>query len=68
MVGECNSGWTIRALEAGKHVLSEVPAAVDLTQCWELVRAARASRAMYMFSENVNFGREIGVVNYAAGY
>ena len=51
------------ALAAGKHVLSEVPAAVDLTQCWELVRAARASPALYMFSENVNFGREVSVVS-----
>jgi len=50
------------ALAAGKHVLSEVPAAVDLKQCWELVRAARASPALYMFSENVNFGREVGVI------
>jgi predicted dehydrogenase len=51
------------ALAAGKHVLSEVPAAVDLTQCWELVSAARASPALYMFSENVNFGREVSVVS-----
>lgn len=53
----------VAALAAGKHVLSEVPAAVDLTQCWELVRAARASKALYMFSENVNFGREVSVVS-----
>src|SRR5712692_3648760 len=53
---------SVRALEAGKHVLSEVPAAVDLAQCWELVRAVRGSRALYMFSENVNFGREVGIV------
>src|SRR5437867_6087704 len=44
----------VRALDVGKHVLSEVPAAADLTQCWELVRAVRASRALYIFSENVN--------------
>src|SRR3954454_836285 len=51
----------VQALGAGKHVLSEVPAAADLTQCWELVRAVRASRALYMFSENVNFGREVSI-------
>jgi predicted dehydrogenase len=54
---------SVLALQAGKHVLSEVPAATDLTQCWDLVRAARASRAMYMFSENVNFGQEMSVVS-----
>src|SRR5574340_717851 len=31
------------ALWRGIHVLSEVPAVVDLTQAWELVEAARGS-------------------------
>jgi predicted dehydrogenase len=52
----------VQALATGKHVLSEVPAAVDLTQCWELVRTARESRALYMFAENVNFAREAALV------
>jgi predicted dehydrogenase len=50
------------ALRAGKHVLSEVPAAVDLAQCWELVRAARESPALYMLAENMNFAREVALV------
>jgi predicted dehydrogenase len=43
---------SVLALEAGKHVLSEVTAAVSLEQCDQLARAARASRATYMFAEN----------------
>jgi predicted dehydrogenase len=42
----------ILALESGKHVLSEVPAAIDLEQCWRLVQAVRASGKQYMMAEN----------------
>ena len=45
----------IVALQEGVHVLSEVTAAVDLEQCYELVRAVRASRAQYMMAENANY-------------
>jgi predicted dehydrogenase len=53
----------VQALAAGKHVLSEVPAATDLTQCWELVRTARAPSALYMLAENVNYAREAAIVS-----
>ncbi len=43
------------ALARGFHVLSEVPAAVDLTQCCRLVDAVRASGGTYMISENANY-------------
>ena len=43
---------TIAALNAGKHVISEVTAAVSLDQCAELVRAVRKSRTKYMMAEN----------------
>jgi predicted dehydrogenase len=43
----------IDALDAGKHVISEVPAALTVDECWQLVRAARRSRARYLFAENV---------------
>jgi predicted dehydrogenase len=42
----------VAALRAGKHVLSEVPAATDLQQCWELVQAVRESGRTYMMAEN----------------
>jgi predicted dehydrogenase len=42
----------IAALNAGKHVLSEVTAAVTLTECWLLADAVRNTKAVYMLSEN----------------
>jgi predicted dehydrogenase len=42
----------ITALQEGVHVLSEVTAAVDLEQCYALVRAVRQSDAQYMMAEN----------------
>ena len=43
---------SVAALERGIHVLSEVPAATDLDQCWHLVQAVRARHAVYMMAEN----------------
>src|ERR1043166_143443 len=43
---------SVAALQRGIHVLSEVPAATDLEQCWQLVEAVRASRAKYMMAEH----------------
>ncbi len=49
------------ALEAGRHVLSEVTAAVSLGQCRDLLgaarRAARAGR-LYMMAENYCYSRQ----------
>ena len=42
----------IAALERDIHVLSEVPAGVNLDECRALGRACRASRAAYMMAEN----------------
>ena len=42
----------VLALEEGKHVISEVSAATDLEQCWQLVTAVRNSKAKYMMAEN----------------
>lgn len=46
---------SIAALESGRHVLSEVTAAVSLGECARLLRAARraqAGGAVYMLAEN----------------
>lgn len=51
-----------KALRRGIHVLSEVPAMVDLTQAWELVSAARASSATYMMAENYCYMKQVGIV------
>jgi predicted dehydrogenase len=42
----------VRAMQEGKHVLSEVPAATDLDQCRALADAVRRSGRVYMMAEN----------------
>mgnify|MGYP005837068693 CR=1 FL=1 len=42
----------VKALQAGKHVLSEVTAAVSLEECWRLLDAVKASGKAYMMAEN----------------
>jgi predicted dehydrogenase len=49
---------TIMALQAGKHVLSEVTAAISLEECWRILDAAQNSSATYMLSENYCYMRE----------
>ena len=43
---------SLLALQAGKHVLSEVTAAVSLDECWRLRDAVLASGKTYMMAEN----------------
>jgi len=43
---------SVTALGAGKHVLSEVTAAVSLEECWRLLEAVQSSGRTYMFAEN----------------
>ncbi len=49
---------SIAALERDIHVLSEVPAAVNLEEAQRLVMACRRSSAVYMIAENYTFIRE----------
>jgi len=44
---------SIAAMQAGKHVLSEVPATVSIQECWDLIRTVRETGKTYMFSENM---------------
>ena len=53
---------SVMALAAGKHVLTEVTAAVDLDQCRVLVAAARRSGRHYMLSENYCYRRPVVLV------
>ena len=46
------------ALQEGKHVISEVPAATDLQQCWELTKSVENSKKKYMMAENYVYTRE----------
>lgn len=55
---QLHAAQSIRALELGKHVLSEVTAAISLEECWDLRDAAEKSRAIYMLSENYCYLRD----------
>lgn len=48
----------VEALSRGIHVLSEVPAAVNLQQARSLVEACNKSKAVYMIAENYIYFRE----------
>ncbi len=52
----------LMALRAGKHVLSEVTAATQIEQCWELYEAVRDARLTYMMAENYVWHRPWQVV------
>lgn len=45
----------ISALNKNIHVLSEVPAAVSIQECRQLVQAALRSKAVYMMAENYTY-------------
>ncbi len=46
---------SVLALGAGKHVLSEVTAAVSIDECWQLLDAVKSSGKTYFFAENYCF-------------
>lgn len=43
------------AMEQGKHVVTEVPAALTLDECWQLVNTAEKTRQHCMMLENCNY-------------
>ncbi len=47
------------ALRAGKHVLSEVPAAFTIEGCRDIVRAEKESGRLYMMAENCCYFRHV---------
>lgn len=46
---------SIKALDAGKHVLCEVTAADNLKDCQRMVEAARRAKSKFMLAENCNY-------------
>ena len=50
-----HANHSIRAMEAGAHVLSEVPAAWSLDESSALADAVRRTGRIYMMAENMNF-------------
>ncbi|RJP24383.1 MAG: alpha-N-acetylgalactosaminidase [Candidatus Omnitrophota bacterium] len=45
------------AMERGKHAATEVPAAVTLDECWQLVETAEKTRRHCVMMENCCYGR-----------
>ena len=52
----------LAALEAGKHVLSEVTAAVTMDELWWLIEAVEKSGKVYMLAENYCYTPEVQLV------
>jgi predicted dehydrogenase len=44
-----------QALEAGKHVHAEVPAAHTIDDCWRIIRAAERSSRIYQLAEQTRY-------------
>ena len=60
--------WHVRqavdTMNAGKHAFVEVPAAITVDECWQLVEAAESTLRHCMMMENVCYGRaELMVLN-----
>src|SRR5262245_452989 len=53
----------VAAMEAGKHVAVEVPAAVTLEDCWKLVEVSERTRRHCVMTENCNYGYTEMLVN-----
>lgn len=52
------------AMRNGKHTATEVPAALTIDECWELVEGAETYEKHCVMMENVNYGRvEMMVLN-----
>lgn len=49
---QCHVPQALAALEAGKHVLSEVTAGVTMDELWWLIECVEKHNKIYMFAEN----------------
>ena len=52
-----HAGQAVKAMESGRHVLSEVVAAHTIDDCWKLVEAVEKTGLTYMFAENYCYMR-----------
>ena len=52
---ELHTPIAVYAMEHGKHVATEVPAALNLEQCWKLVNTAEKTQQHCMMLENCNY-------------
>ena len=61
-----HAGQALTALNAGKHVLSEVTAAATLDECHALVEAVEKTGLTYMMAENYCYRREAMMIKNMA--
>ena len=61
-----HAGQAVQAMQAGKHVLSEVVAADTLDDCWRLVETVEQTGRTYMLAENYCYMRSNMMVNNMA--
>jgi len=47
----------LAAMQAGKHAATEVPAAVTLAECWQLVESSEKNRRHCIMMENCNYDK-----------
>lgn len=55
---EWHAPMCIDSMNAGKHAFTEVPAALTVEECWDLVKTSEKTKKFCMMLENVNYGRE----------
>lgn len=52
----------IAAMDAGAHVMSEVPATVSIDECWALLAKVRETGRKYMMAENYCYQKNVVLV------
>lgn len=76
-----HTAMAVRAMECGKHVVVEVPAATTVDECWQLVNTAERTRRHCFMAENCCYdlfalatlemhhnGRYGNITHYEGGY
>jgi predicted dehydrogenase len=61
---QVHASQSLAALQAGKHVLAEVPAATTIDECWALIEAVERSGKTYMMAENYCYRRPNMMVHH----
>ena len=55
---------SLRAMQSGKHAATEVPAALSIDECWELVETSEATGKYCIMMENCNYDKiEMMILN-----
>jgi len=55
---EWHTRMCVDAMNAGKHAFTEVPAAMTIDECWQLVNTSEKTQKHCMMMENCCYGRE----------